>query len=309
MPPRQPPIDRDHCSGPGPADDNDAGFSPDRPLGLNNIVPGCAFVRRHPDAGLPLGEVTVSEEWRPTTIPIDCAECPLRQHASLTPVLQSGLELIQKARWGARVLPPRTQISTEGEPSGEVFTLFAGWAFRYKLLRDGRRQILDFRLPGDFLGFGGEHSDTLDHSVESITVVALCVFRKSRLLTAVQSSPAVANLFREIMRSEERVAFEHLVDIGRRNATEAVSHLLLELWMRQRRGEASMECGCEFPITQEILADALGLTAVHVNRVLRRLREAGLVSITNRALIIHDIDRIAGLCEFNRDYSAPPPLI
>jgi CRP/FNR family transcriptional regulator len=251
----------------------------------------------------------VSEQWRGTTVPIDCAGCPLRHLASLIPELQPGLELIQKTRWDSRVVPPRTQICTEGEPSGEVFTLLAGWAFRYKLLHDGRRQILDFRLPGDFFGFGGELSDGLNHSVESITEVTLCVFRKSQFLTAVKSSPEVATLFQEILRSEEDAAFEHLVDIGRRNAMEAVGHLLLELCMRQRRGEASKECSCDFPITQAHLADALGLTVEYANRVLRRLREAELATITRHTLIIHDVDRLTELCEFRKDYTAPALLI
>jgi CRP-like cAMP-binding protein len=251
----------------------------------------------------------MSEEWHGTTIPIDCADCPLQQHVSLTPELQSGLELIHKARWGARVVPPKTQICTEGEASAEVYTLFSGWAFRYRQFRDGRRQILDFRLPGDFFGFGSEHSDELDHSVESITEASLCVFDKAELRAAVQSSPAAATVFREMMSSEESAAFEHLLDVGRRNATEAVAHLLLELCMRQCRGEVPTECRCYFPITQDVMADALGLTGVHVNRVLRRLRDDGLATKTNQTLIIHDVARLTELCDFHGDYAAPTPLI
>ena len=251
----------------------------------------------------------MSMNWRDKTIPIDCDKCPLRQHAPLTPELRLGLDLIHTAKLGTRILPPRTQICAEGEPSAEVFTLFAGWAFRYKLLHDGRRQILNFRLPGDFFGLGREQSPGLDHSVESITEVALCVFDKVEFETAVQSYPALAALFRQIARAEESTAFEHMVDIGRRNPLEAVSHLLLELCLRQRRGEISAECSCEFPITQMLLADALSLTAVHVNRVLGRLRDTGLASITNHTLTIHDVDRLAELCEFSKDYTTWTPVI
>jgi CRP-like cAMP-binding protein len=251
----------------------------------------------------------MSEEWRGTTIPIDCADCPLQQEVSLTPELQSGLELIHKARWGARVVPPKTQICTEGEVSAEVYTLFSGWAFRYRQFRDGRRQILDFRLPGDFFGFGRDHSKGLDHSVESITEASLCVFDKAELRAAVQSSPAAATVFWEMTSSEKNAAFEHLLDVGRRNATEAVAHLLLELCMRQCRGEVPTECSCYFPITQDLLADALGLTGVHINRVLRRLRDDGMATKTNHTLIIHDVARLAELCDFHGDYTAPTPLV
>lgn len=251
----------------------------------------------------------MSRNWCDRTITIDCAKCRLRQDAALPPELRSGLKLIRKSRLEMRVLPPGTQICTEGEPSAEVFTLFAGWAFRYKLLHDGRRQILNFRLPGDFFGLGSEGSQGFDHSIESITHVVLCVFSKVQFDTAVQSDPALASLVRRIVRSEEGAAFEHLVDVGRRNALEAVGHLLLELYLRQRRGGISKDHSCGFPISQVLLADALGLTATHVNRVLRRLREERLASIRNHRLIIHDVDRLTELCEFRKDYTARFPVI
>lgn len=208
-----------------------------------------------------------------------------------------------------RVLPPGTQICTEGEPSAEVFTVFDGWAFRYKLLRDGRRQILNFRLPGDFFGLGLEGSQGLDHSIESITHVVLCVFNKEQFITAVRSDPALAALARRIVRSEEGMAFEHLVDVGRRNSLEAVGHLLLEMYLRQRRGRNLKDHSCSFPISQVLLADALGLTATHVNRVLRQLHEGGLASVKNHRLTIEDDGRLTELCEFRKSYTARVPVI
>jgi CRP/FNR family transcriptional regulator len=246
---------------------------------------------------------------RSKIVTIDCAKCPLRRDAALAPELQRGLKLIRKSRLEMRVLPPGTQICTEGEPSDEVFTLFTGWAFRYKLLHGGRRQILNFRLPGDFFGCGLEGSQGFDHSVESITHVVLCVFNKEQFDTAVQSDPALAALARRIVRSEEGAVFEHLVDVGRRNSLEAVGHLLLELYLRQRRGGKSKDHSCRFPITQVLLADALGLTAAHVNRVLRQLREGGLASISGQNLVIHDVDRLTELCEFRKDYTSQVPVI
>jgi CRP-like cAMP-binding protein len=251
----------------------------------------------------------MSTNWCGRTITAECAKCRLRQHASLAPELRSGLELVWKARLGACIVPPGTQICTEGEPSANIFTLVAGWAFRYKQLHDGRRQILGFRLPGDFFGLGCEGPQGHDHSVESITHAVLCVFGKEQFETAVQSDPALAALVRRIVRSEESAAFEHLVDVGRRNALEAVGHLLLELCLRQRRGRKSKDCSCAFPITQLLLADTLGLTAAHVNRVLRQLREDGLASIRNHSLVIHDVDRLTELCEFNKDYTTRMPVV
>ena len=227
----------------------------------------------------------------------------------MTPEQRSGLELIRKSRIGACVAKPGTRICTEGEPSTEIFTLVSGWAFRYKMLHDGRRQILDFRLPGDFFGLGCGDPQCQDNSVESITHVVLCAFSKAQFETAMQSDPSLAALVRRIVRSEQSAVFDHLVNIGRRNAREAVAHMLLELCMRQRRGRVPKDCRCVFPISQGLLADALGLTAVHVNRVLRKLREDGLASIGNHSLVIHDADRLSELCEFNHDYTTRMPAI
>lgn len=251
----------------------------------------------------------MSRKWCDRSIAIDCAKCRLRHDAALTPELRSGLKLVRKSRIGTCVAKPGARICTEGEPSAEIFTLVDGWAFRYKMLHDGRRQILDFRLPGDFFGLGCGGSQSQDNSVESITHVVLCVFSKAQFETAMRSDPALAALVRRIVRSEQSEVFDHLVNVGRRNAREAVAHMLLELCMRQRRGRVPKDCHCQFPITQGLLADALGLTAVHVNRVLRNLREDGLASIGNHGMVIHDVDRLSELCEFNRSYTARIPAI
>lgn len=247
--------------------------------------------------------------WPNRTVEIECASCRLRDHGTLTPQLKAGLERIRTARLGMRVLPERTRICTEGETSSEIFTLVAGWAFRYKLLRDGRRQILGFCLPGDFFGLGCDESQGHDHSIESITHVVLCAFSRAQFETVVQSDPASATFVRRIVRAEESAAFDHLVNVGRRSALEAVGHLLLELCQRQRRGRNSKNCNCGFPITQTLLADALGLSGEHVNRVLRRLRDDGLVSINNHNLFIHDVGRLAELSEFKRGSTARLPVV
>ena len=246
---------------------------------------------------------------RARTVTIDCGKCLLRRHGSPAPELQSALAPVRQSRIGSRVLPPGAEICIEGEPSTEIFTLVDGWAFRYKLLHDGRRQILGFCLPGDFFGLGSEGEEGHDHSIESITGTVLCVFGKRQFRAAMQSDPALAALVRRIVRHEEGAAFEHLVDVGRRNAVEAVAHLLLELCSRLNGGRIADNCRCRFPVTQTHLADALGLTAAHVNRVLRRLRQDGLASVDKRSLIIHDAGRLAELCEFSRDYTARLPAI
>jgi CRP-like cAMP-binding protein len=243
------------------------------------------------------------------TIPVKCDECPLHKQAISNPEFLPYFQIIHQFRSGSRYLPPRAQIYVEGEPSTEVFTLFSGWAFRYKLLYDGRRQILDFLLPGDFTGLQGDISGTADHSVETITDVSLCVFRKTDVVASLRSQRRLAELLSRISRSVETVVYEHLVDVGRRSPWEATAHLLLELFTRLRNRDAVSDETCKFPLTQGHLADALGLSTAHVNRVLRQLREAQLVNITNGSLTILDYDGLVELCDFDSHYLVPNPVI
>jgi len=162
--------------------------------------------------------------------------------------------------------------AAQGAPIGWV--LLDGWAARYKLLPDGRRQILTFFLPGDIVDPLRAVAPRKDFSVMSITDVLVAAFRSDRLLDTTASAPGLRTLIARLMTREQELLAEHLLSVGRRTAREAVAHLILELVSRLRRGGSS-ESTLTMPITQSEIGDALGLSTVHVNRTLRELEIDG----------------------------------
>jgi len=245
----------------------------------------------------------------PAVPPARCAACPLRGMALFLPVPPDVSDQVQQARTGARRLAARRPIYLEGAPVVEFATLFDGWAFRYKTTPEGGRQILDFVLPGDFLGL---HEDTLgrwNHSAESLTAVSLCILDPQRVRRLVRDSPEIASRLSAIAHGEQAVLFEHMAGLGRRSAPAAVAHLLLELFHRIRARQPEVGGDVPFPLSQPHIADALGLSPEYVNRVLRDLREAGQFRIEDRRLCVPDFAATARAWDFDPRYLVPRPLV
>jgi len=199
---------------------------------------------------------------------------------------------------------PNAEIQSEGESPQHIHILRHGWAVRYKLLSDGRRQILNFALPGDCIGITANLFQAADHSVAALTTVTSDNFPSKNLLSLCQAHPRVALAFNWATAREQTILAAHTVRLGRRSAAEAMGHLFLELLKRLQLVGLANKHSYELPITQEILADLLGLSIVHVNRTLRRLRQRGLIELDlkNRRLIIKDIHRLAKAVDFDPTY-------
>lgn len=194
------------------------------------------------------------------------------------------LAFIEKFRSGAAVVSAGSSIISEQDPNGKLFTLYAGWAFRYKTLSDGRRQILNFLLPGDFIGLQQEFADGASHGVEALTDVALCVFPRDGLWDMFRQFPGLGYDVTWLAAREEGLVDENLLTAGRRNATERVAMLLIHLYRRAERLELVEGGSMAFPINQQHIADALGLSLVHTNKTLRRLQKQGLHRLANGRL-------------------------
>ena len=197
-------------------------------------------------------------------------------------------EAITGLKRGHRLLPARRTIYREGETADEIFTLFDGWAFRFKLMPDGRRQILSFLLPGDTISLPLLRFDRLHFSVQALTAVSLCVFDRAGLADYVSAHPTVARRLEVFFARDAADADERLADLGRRTARERVARLALQLFARLRRRSAVQDSSFDFPLRQQHIADALGLTAVHVSRVFHALRGEGLIVVERNLLTILD---------------------
>jgi CRP/FNR family transcriptional regulator len=239
-----------------------------------------------------------------------CKQCPLRALPLFENKDAKQVEFIEAFKTGEVTIKEGEAIYLEGIESPNLYTILDGWAFRYRTLSDGRRQILNFLLPGDFLGLQGSVSRAMEHGVEALTDVRLCVFPYEKLYSLYVAHPSLGYDLTWLASREEFVIDGNLITVGRRNSLERIAYLMLHLFERVQElnclnGENSME----LPITQQHFADALGLSLVHVNKTMRRLRETGLVAFDGRSVVVRDLKRLAALARADLPQLRRRPLI
>lgn len=201
-----------------------------------------------------------------------------------------------------REVPPRRDVVREGEKPRDVHLVVQGLACRYKTLPDGRRQIVGFFVPGDFCDLNVYVLQEMDHSIAAITRVRVADIDRDAMdaLTAERPRITQALWWHELVNAS--MQREWILNIGQRTAYERLAHLLVEMFLRLRAvGLTQGQC-CDFPVTQTDLADATGLTSVHVNRTLQELRRDGLIELAHKRLRIPDLQRLMDASMFNANY-------
>jgi CRP-like cAMP-binding protein len=243
-------------------------------------------------------------------VPAPASEAP-RLGTPLTAKLARSLSLspeetalLAELQAPARGVPRNREIITEGRKYSELFVLLEGAAMRYRVSHDGRRQILSIALPGDFIGFPACFFETAFFSVTALTDTRISSVPMSRLLSLFERRGRLAAILLWQFSCEAAMYAEHLIDLGRRSAVERVAHFLLEILTRLQAIGLAGERSYSMPLTQEVIGDILGLSAAHVNRSLRQLREEGLATIEGPRVVINDLDGLAALADFERSYSA-----
>lgn len=201
-----------------------------------------------------------------------------------------------------RTFEPGHELTREGQTNASAFVLADGWAVSYKITEDGGRQIVDFQIPGDFLGLRSILFRTSDHSIDAVTRIQATEVLATDIFEAFAEAPRLATAVLWAASRDEAMVVEHLVNLGRRTAEERTAHLLLELATRLNLVGLADQTGFDCPLTQYHLADALGLSAVHVNRVLRHLREEKLVTFQKGRVVFDDLDRLKALAAFDTSY-------
>jgi CRP/FNR family transcriptional regulator, anaerobic regulatory protein len=225
---------------------------------------------------------------------VPCEQCPLRRRPMFRPFSEPELSFVAEMKTDHIVVAPRADIIVQGEVGGPVYTLFEGWAIRYRQLATGARQILDILLPGDTLGLASALLGTINHSVQAITPATLCVLSGHNWHELFARHPAVALNQLQTRVEEEQRSDLRLSLLGRGNAEQRIGYLMLETFDRLRqRGMVNGGSTCPFPLQRRDLADAAGLSRVHVARTLERLRQARLVEIQDGVLVLFDRARLA----------------
>lgn len=180
-----------------------------------------------------------------------------------------------------------------GETGEAIYSLVDGWVALYNLLEDGRRQILQFALPGTVLAFASRRGTVMNYSAQALTDAVVSIIPYDDLGRLCRDWPEFGMQIAGLIAQDRSLAYDHLSSVGRRSARERVAHLLLELFIRSRLrwpGHRSEEM--HLPLTQEHIGDATGLTGVHVNRVLRNLRADGILEFHYRRLRILNPDKL-----------------
>ena len=225
-----------------------------------------------------------------------------RKLAAFVALSDEDLARLDRLHQRRRSFEPGVDLVHQGQVDQSAYILAKGWVCSYKLLPNGARQIVDFQIPGDFLGLRSVLFRTADHNIEPVTQVEASEVIVTDLLDAFTETPRLATAVLWAASRDEAMVVEHLVGIGRRNALERTAHYLLEFGARLKLVGLGTKEGYDCPLSQFMLADALGLSAVHVNRVLRQLREMGLVTFQKGHVTFDDFEGVVALADFDKAY-------
>lgn len=238
-----------------------------------------------------------------------CALCPLRKSPAFREFTEPELDFVESFKTAELKIAPGTSVLVEGTKSPHLFTVLAGWAFRYTTLDDGRRQILNYVMPGDLVGLQSSVFAEMQHSVEALTEVTLCVFPRDRLWSLYRDHPGLGLDITWLMARQEFVLDESLVSLGRRSARERIAFLLLHLYQRAAQVGLAADDELVLPFTQQHFADTLGLSLVHTNKTLRQLAHQGLAEWRGGRLRILDADGLTSAAAFDPTRETPRPFI
>jgi CRP-like cAMP-binding protein len=241
---------------------------------------------------------TVSATPLPAGRKVPCEKCPLRAKECLREFTAKELEFMSNFKSGELHVEAGTSILLQGTNSAHLYTVLVGWAFRHKSLPDGRRQILNYALPSDFIGLQGSVNDEMQHSVEALTDVTLCVFPREKLWSLFTDFPTLAFDVTWLAAREEQMLDEGLLSVGRRTAMERIAYLLLTMFQRAEEIGLTKGSSINFPFTQQHVADTLGMSLVHTNKTLQRLNASKTMRWKERRFEILDRDGLATIAHF-----------
>lgn len=222
-----------------------------------------------------------------------CRYCPLQRKDLFVRMSKDDLEFMQKFKAGELTVEPGTPILMEGSNAPQLFTALSGMGIRDKMLKNGERQVLNFVFPGDFIGLQAGILGKMGHSVEARTHMRLCVFNRSEFWQFFKSNPARAFDITWLAAIEEHFLGETLASVGQRTAIQAIAWALVKIFQRGDALGMVTNNQMELPYTQRDLADALGLSLVHTNKTLGKLKDRQLASWSDRMLQINDVKSLA----------------
>lgn len=223
----------------------------------------------------------------------------LEQFAKLADEDKHALEVATR---DVREFGPRQDIIVEGDRPDNVHLILEGWAARYKLLADGERPILAYLIPGDLCDVHIALLNQMDHSIGTLSSCRIAFIPRERMSTLIEGNWRVARALWWATLVDEAILREWLVTVGHRSADKRLAHFICEMLLRAKAVGLTSDDSFELPLTQEELGNSMGLSTVHVNRMLQELRGQGLITSHGKRVIVNDVDRLLEFAEFNPNY-------
>jgi CRP-like cAMP-binding protein len=224
----------------------------------------------------------------------------LEEYTPLTDADRS--ELAKLAALSTHTIPPRRDLIREGDAPRSLYLILDGWGCHYRTLEDGRRQIVDFAVPGDLCDLNLFILDRMDHSIAAITRLKVAEIGREVFHRIATGFPNITTALWWQELVSKSIHREWIVNLGQRSAQERIAHLFCEMFLRLESVGLTDGFTCDFAPTQGDIADATGLTAVHVNRTIQDLRRRGLLILERQRLTIPDMLALQQAGGFNPEY-------
>lgn len=218
------------------------------------------------------------------------------------PLTVTEVAALAAATLNPRQVAPKTDLIREGDRPGPVFVMLDGWACRYKILPNGTRQVLAFLMPGDCCDLHVSLLAEMDHCIQTITPALVATIDRVNMGVMMDEHRGISKALYVSQLIDEGTMRAWITSMGRRTSTERVAHLMCELYLRARNIGLKTEPALALPLSQLLLADSLGMTAVHLNRVLKVLRAEGAMSLDRRSLLITNPAKLVQVAGFDENY-------
>ena len=209
---------------------------------------------------------------------------------------------IEAATAHPRRYSARQDLIREGDETGPMFVVLEGWICRYKILPSGTRQIMAFLIPGDACDLHIKLLAEMDHGIQAVTPALVATVSKAEMEAMIDQHPNIARAMYTAQLVDEGIMRAWIVSMGRRSSIERVAHLVCELYLRARGIGLTHDAAFSLPLSQLVLADALGMTAVHINRVLKELRLSGAMALSRGSVTIMDAAKLVQIAGFDENY-------
>jgi len=226
----------------------------------------------------------------------------VKKLSGLADLSEDDMLAVEQATSRSRRYAARQDLIREGDQTGPMFVVLEGWVCRYKVLPSGTRQIMAFLMAGDACDLHIKLLAEMDHGIQALTPAVVASISKADVQRLMHDHPNVANAMYSAQLIDEGVLRAWIVSMGRRSSTERVAHLLCELYLRALDVGRLADGSLSLPLSQIILADALGMTAVHINRVLKELRLAGAVILNRGSITVSDPAQLVRIAGFDENY-------